>query len=230
MNIRSRVPGFVTTSHSRRWRHARVAHVFMPAATFAGVCLVFAQAQASVATFDSLAEGVLGTTFTDGGITFSDLDDRAGGFPVPFTCERADGTMPGPGFSPPNALGFGSWVPGPGAAFSQVGSFRFTTGTIQTSASIDVFEWGTPGGNFISLEAYLNGVLVRSMTVQTPGDWQINHWNLHVSGASFDTLRINGSGPHSFGTFIGLVDNVVVIPAPPTALALTLLGLTRRRR
>ncbi|MCL4219789.1 MAG: hypothetical protein KJZ65_00325 [Phycisphaerales bacterium] len=202
----------------------------MPAATFAGACLLFGQAQASVATFDTLSEGVLGTTFTDGGITFSDLDDRAGGFPVPFTCERADGTMPGPGFSPPNALGFGSWVPGPDAAFSQIGSFRFTTGTIQTSASIDVFEWGTPAGNFISLEAYRNGLLVRSTTVQTPGNWQINHWHLHVSGAAFDTLRINGTGPHSFGTFIGLVDNVVVIPAPPTALALTLLALHGRRR
>lgn len=188
-------------------------------------------ATAEIATFDGLSEGVIGTSFTLNGITFFDLDDRAGGFPVTFTCERADGTLSGPGFSPPNTLGFGAWVPGPGAALSQVGSFWFTTGSVRTSASVDVFEWLSPAGNRIALEAFLNGVLVNSTSVVIPGNMQLNHWTLHVSGVSFDTLRINGSGSGSNGTFIGLVDNVVIVPAPASVFfGLTLLAAPRRRR
>lgn len=192
-------------------------------------CLIVGVAGASIATFDSLAEGDLGTTFTDAGITFSDLDDRAGGGPVSFNIERAEGTLSGAGFSAPNALGFGAWVPGPLAAFSQCGSFSFTNGTVRTFASIDVFEWMSPAGNTISLEAYRNGVLVNSDSAVIPGNFQINHWTLKVSGVAFDTLRVNGSGPTDRGIFIGLVDNVVIAPAPATAV-LGVLGLVAPRR
>lgn len=196
-------------------------------------CLCAGVASASVATFDTLTEGNLGLTFVDGGITFFDLDDRTGAGFVPFSCERADDTLSGfPGFSPPNTLGFGSWVPGSGAAFQQCGSFKFSAGGVQTSASLDVFEWLSPAGNTISLEAYLNGTLVNSDSVVIPGNGLLNHWNLSVAGAPFDTLRLNGSGPGSLGTFIGLVDNVVVVPAPASAMGLGLLvlGAVRRRR
>lgn len=185
-------------------------------------------ASASIATFDSLTEGDLGPSFVDGGITFFGLDTRSGG-PDVFNIEQADGTLSGPGFSPPNALGFNAWVPGPGAAFSQCGSFSFTTNSVQTFASIDVFEWMSPAGNTIWLEAYLNGGLVDSTSVVIPGNLQINHWNLSVSGTPFDTLRINGTGPGSLGTFIGLVDNVVIVPAPSTAMAIAVIGLLGRR-
>lgn len=167
-------------------------------------------AKASTATFDALGEGALDISFTTEGITFFDLDDRAGGGPVTFAIEQSDGTLSGPGFSPPNALGFGGWAPGPYPAFGQCGSFKFTTGTVQNFASVDVFEWMSYSGNTISLEAYLNGVLVNSMTIVLPGNGLINHWNLSVSGVLFDTLRVNGSGPTDRGVFFGLVDNVVV--------------------
>ncbi|MCE7975448.1 MAG: hypothetical protein DYG92_14180 [Leptolyngbya sp. PLA1] len=186
-------------------------------------------ASASIANFDSFAEGDIGLSFTDAGITFFNLDDRATpGFRT-FTIEAAAPTLSGPGFSPPNALGFGSWVPGPGAAFSQCGSFMFTTGSVQTHASIDVFEWLSPAGNIISLEAFRNGVLVASDSAVIPGNFQLNHWTLSVSGTPFDTLRVIGSGSSDRGIFIGLVDNVVVTPAPHTALVLAAL-LGRRRR
>ncbi len=189
-------------------------------------------ARASIATFDLFSEGDLGLSFIDTGITFFGLDDRTGSGDVPFSCDRADGTLSGAGFSPPNALGFGSWVPGPDAAFSQCGSFSFSTGTVQTFASIDVFEWMSPAGNMIWLEAYLNGVMVNSEGVVIPGNGQINHWNLSVSGVPFDTLRVNGSGSADRGIFIGLVDNVVVVPAPCSALipGLMVLCAACRRR
>ncbi|MCC7291115.1 MAG: hypothetical protein IT449_03520 [Phycisphaerales bacterium] len=166
-------------------------------------------ATASTSTFDEFVEGALDTSFTSGGVTFFDLDDRAGGTGI-FTIEQADGTLSGPGFSPPNALGFGGWVPGPDAAFSQCGSFKFTTGSVQDYASVEVFEWMSYAGNTISLEAYRNGVMVNSMTVDIPGNFQINHWSLTVSGVAFDTLRVNGAGPTDRGVFFGLVDNVLV--------------------
>ncbi|MCG3123990.1 MAG: hypothetical protein GIKADHBN_02429 [Phycisphaerales bacterium] len=196
------------------------------------LCVWSGGASGAAATFDSLVEGDLGPTFVDGGITFFGLDDRAGTADAPFSCERADGTLGGPGFSAPNAMGFGSWVPGPFAAFSQCGSFSFTTGAVETFASVDVFEWMSPAGNTIWLEAYRNGVLVASDSAVIPGNLQINHWTLSVSGSAFDTLRVNGTGPTDRGIFIGLVDNVVVVPGPATAgvaAAAVLLGLRRRR-
>lgn len=192
-------------------------------------CVGVGVAGASIATFDSLGEGDLGTTFTDGGITFFSLDDRATIGDGSFNCERADGTLSSSGFSAPNALGFGAWVPGPFAAFSQCGSFSFKDGTVQTFASIDVFEWMSPAGNTIWLEAYRNGVLVNSSGAVIPGNFEINHWTLSVSGVAFDTLRVNGSGPTDRGIFIGLVDNVVIAPAPATAV-LGVLGLVAQRR
>ncbi len=191
-------------------------------------CLGSGVACAAIATFDSLTEGDLGPSFTDGGITFFGLNDRAGAGPVPFNIERADGTLSGSGFSPLNALGFSAWVPGPDAAFSQCGEFSFTTGTVQTFGSIDVFEWMSPAGNTISLQALRNGVVVNSDSAVIPGNFQINHWNLRVSGVAFDTLRVIGSGPTDRGIFIGLVDNAVIVPAPCSALGL--LGMLAFRR
>lgn len=191
-------------------------------------CVACGVAGAATANFDSLVEGDLGLSFVDGGITFFGLDDRATSGDIPFSCERADGTLSGEGFSTPNTLGFATWVPGPFAAFSQCGSFKFSTGSVETFASVDVFEWLSPPGNTISLEAYRNGVLVNSASVVIPGNLLLNHWNLSVSGVPFDTLRVNGSGPSDRGIFIGLVDNVVVVPAPFSAAGL--IGLTALRR
>ncbi len=187
-------------------------------------------ASGAVATFDTRSEGDLGETFVDGGITFFELDDRAGPGPVSFSCERADGTLSGTGFTPPNVLSFSAWVPGPLAAFDQCGSFRFTTGSVQTFASVDVWEWLSPPGNQIWLEAYMGATLVNSTSVVIPGNLEINHWTLSVSGVPFDSLRVNGTGPGSLGTFIGIVDTVVVTPAPWSALGLIGLGAGRRRR
>lgn len=194
-------------------------------------CVGVGVAGASIATFDSLTEGDLGVSFVDGGITFFGLDDRATIGDASFNCERADGTLSSSGFSAPNALGFGAWVPGPFAAFSQCGSFSFTNGTVQTFGSIDVFEWMSPAGNMIWLEAYRNGVLVNSTGAVIPGNFEINHWTLSVSGVAFDTLRVNGTGPTDRGIFIGLVDNAVIAPAPATAVVglLGLVGMRRRR-
>lgn len=216
---------FPSRDPNQRW-----ACNWMAALCLAAACGFGGVASAAIATFDSLSEGALDKSFTDGGITFFDLDDRAGGFPVTFTVERADGTLSGPGFSPPNTLGFGGWVPGSGAAFAQCGSFKFTTGAVQDFASIDVFEFFSYAGNLISLEAYLGGALVNSTSIVLPGNFQINHWNMSVSGELFDTLVLTGSGPTDRGVFFGLVDNVVISPEPATFVGLAFLCALRRRR
>lgn len=206
------------------------AYTWVARVCLAAGCGFGAVANASIATFDDFIEGALDISFSSGGITFFDLDDRAGGGPVTFAIEQADGTLSGSGFSPPNALGFGGWAPGPYAAFGQCGSFQFSTGAVQNFASVDVFEWMSYAGNTISLEAYLDGAMVDSTTIVLPGNGLINHWNLSVSGTPFDTLRVNGAGPTDRGVFFGLVDNVVVVPEPATVLGLVVLCALWRRR
>lgn len=196
------------------------------------LCALCGSAGADIATFDAMSEGDAGTTFLNGGITFYGFDDRAGG-PATFSIDRADGTLSGVGFSSPNAMGFGSWVPGPSAAFAQCGEFWFTTGSVRTFASLDVFEWMSYGGNSITLQAYLGGGLVASDSVLLPGDLALNHWHLSVSAAGFDRLRLVGSGPTDRGVFFGLIDNVMVVPTPGVLGALGAGGLgalVRRRR
>lgn len=79
-------------------------------------------------------------------------------------------------------------------------------------------------------EAYRAGVLVNSDNAVTPGNCEINHWTLSVSGVPFDALRVNGTGPTDRGIFIGLVDNAVIAPAPASVAVVGLLGLAGRRR
>lgn len=194
--------------------------------------LLAGAAGGATATFDTFPEGILGTSFTDGGITFFDFDRRLPGDPNLFVVEQADGTLSGPGFSPPNTLGFGGWAPGPSAAFSRCGSFRFTTGTVQDFASLEIFEFFSDAGNVITLEAYLGSTLVNSDSITLPGGASIHHWTLSVSGEDFDSLRLISTGPGNDGVFFGLVDNVVVTPEPATwtLLSLACVALAGRRR
>ena len=87
------------------------------------------------AHFDAFTEGVLGTTVVDGGITFSNLTNGFGG--GTFCCENGTTDFAGfGGFTPPNALGFNGYSPGPGAGFSRVVSFELTTGQLENVARI----------------------------------------------------------------------------------------------
>lgn len=195
--------------------------------TFAGV--LSCAAPANIASFDSLIEGSLGSSFTDGGIHFYNPDNYT---PEgsPFVCERADGTLSGPYFSSPNTLTLTGYSPGPGAAYSRVGSFYASTGSVADYASVEVFYFFLVDvGNVITLEGLLNGnvVVSDSFTVTTPSQ---AHATLMIEGEYFDEIRIVGSGDYQSGAMFALFDNITIIPAPGALLPFGLIAFTRRRR
>jgi hypothetical protein len=174
----------------------------------------------SAAHFDSVPEGPLGTVYTEGGLTFRDLDMRLDGSPPPnpFVAEDASANLSGAGYSSPNCLGFGGYSPGPGASFSRVGQFRIVPSAPGTSASLEVFNFDFGAGNSMSLAAYLAGQQVAIMTVPVPTG-SIQHTHLQVSASSFDELRFFGSGPNDQGVLFALVDEVIVNTGTPDCYA-----------
>ena len=190
-------------------------------------------AQAALANFDSLAEGNHSFSFTDGGVTFFSSFD-VNGFNTVFTVEQSDATLSGPGFSPNNTLGQGGYVPGPGAGFHFIGSFKMTTGSVENSISVDAFTFGLSHiGNSLNLEILSGGTVVGStsslITTST-----ITHHNLSLSGTNFDTARIFGTGSFQNGSVFARFDNVQIgaIPEPGAAsIALSgVVGVMVRRR
>jgi hypothetical protein len=177
-------------------------------------------ASAQDAYFDILSEGVIATTYTEGGITFSNLENDIGG-PIgtnSFICEQADADLTGqPGFSAPNCLGGATgYSPGPGAAYSRVKSYEMSTGQINTLGRLELWDGGI-AGNTVSLEAYLGGTLVNSHTIVTTFAFGA-HYTLQVTGVPFDMLRLQGGGPQENGCMFVLVDNVHISGSPTTGV------------
>ncbi len=172
----------------------------------------------ALATFDGLTEGSQSTSFIDGGITFYDSHDW-NGFSTVFVVERAEATLSDPAFSPNNVLGQGGYVPGPGAGFHGLGTFRMTTGLVENFINVEAFTFGSSHiGNSLNLEILLGGIVVgtTSSTVTTS---TITHHNLSISGTSFDSARIFGSGSFQNGTVFSRFDNAQIGPVPEPATA-----------
>jgi hypothetical protein len=178
------------------------------------VLSMVAGASAQDAHFDGFTEGVISQTFTEGGITFSNLDNNLGGGPSAFICEQADGTLAGmPGFSTPNCLGSVGYSPGPGAAFGRTLSFDMSTGQIATEGRLELFLSPAYPGNTISLQGLLNGFVVNSQTIVQQG-FALQHYTLSISGIPFDTMRLQGGGASDNGVFFALSDDVHIGGAP----------------
>ena len=162
------------------------------------------------AIFDSFNEGFFAPEISDGGIDFYDFDNRLD--PVPnFVIEWADATLSGQeGFSSPNCLGFGGWSPGEHAAFGRCGSFKMSTGQLETSATVHLFTFFADNGNTVTLEALHHDAVVASDTVDIGQQFGLEHFELSVSGVEFDELRVIGLGPSNDGCFFGLVDNIEI--------------------
>jgi hypothetical protein len=184
----------------------------------------------AMANFDRLPEGFIGAALDAGGIHFWELDNRLDPNPW-FAIEMANGTLTGfPGFSAPNCLAWTMVYQGPNTGFWRCGSFKFTTGRVQSFASLELYDMSNVGGNTVTLEAYRQGQLVNSASIQILPPPGIHHYTLQVAGVPFDTLKLNGSGPNQSGCFFGVVDTVVVTPEPGAMVVLLLCVTLVRRR
>jgi len=181
----------------------------------------FAAAQASIyltANFDDLTEGSEGSSFSDGGISFSNIDERILG-PTFYTFDIQATTANLPGFSPPNYLTFVGYTPGDtsGYSFGRFGSATIGFPGIASFASMDIFGFGTSSLNTLTLEAMLGDNVVDSDTVTfystNPGG--VVYLPLSVSGI-FDSLELVAAGSDNNGTdFFGMDNvNITVVPEP----------------
>jgi hypothetical protein len=202
--------------------------------------------------FDSQTEGVIGPSFTDGGITYFDLNNDSGINPdgsafVPgeygtdFIIENATLAVNDfPGFlSGPNALSFGhSFVPGDNLSINILSTFSMTTGQIENSADMDFvyYENGPWGAIELHLYAMLAGSVVGEDVVvisDLGGRDNAAGGHFSISGVNFDTLVFNAKFADGTSTaFAGIFDNVSIVPAPGSLAILSIgcVGLTRRRR
>jgi len=186
------------------------------------VCMAAtSQAQTLTANWDTFAEGSPALSITDGAITVSNLDI---GMPPPttnnFVIEQADGMLAGlPGFTPNNTLSFGGYSPGPGAATARCKSFEITwTGGAALSAQIEVYEYGSYGGNTCTLEALSSGIVMTSSSFVFSGGFTVSHHTLSVADpAGFDMLRVVGGGFSDSGVFFALVDSIQVMISAPSS-------------
>ena len=180
-----------------------------------------AAAQASIyltANFDNLTEGSQDSSFSDGGINFSNIDERILG-PANYTFDIQATTANSPGFSHPNYLTFGGFVPGDtgGFGFGRFGSASMGFPGIASFASMDIFGFGSPSLNTLTLEAMLGNNVVDSDTVTfyNPNSKDVVYRPLSVSG-TFDSLKLVAAGSDNDGTdFFGIDNvNITVVPEP----------------
>jgi hypothetical protein len=194
-----------------------------------------AEAQSSInltANFDDLNEGVRGSIFSDGGILFSNIDERIPGTSVSRFCIQAT-TAQLPGFSPPNYLTFAGFVPGdtPNFAFGRFGSANIYFSGIGTFVSMNLMAFGTSSTNTLTLEGLMRGNIV---DIDTITFYSISRGvvgrTIDIAGV-FDSIRLLAAGPDNDGTVFFGVDNVdiTVVPEPTvfgfSALGVSLIGL-----
>jgi len=199
------------------------------------VCGVRTGAIAATATFDSLSEGTVGTTLTDGGITFFDLDQRLADAIPTFTIESTTSELLGSSLSAPNYLSFGGFVEGEEFSFGRFGSTRITTGTTGISASLDLFSLlFSPSNNTLTLEALFGEMVVASTSValsdfEPIGEDGLVQQTVAIADVTFDQLRLVASGPDDNGVaFLGL-DNVRIeeaasVPEPASIASILAIG------
>jgi hypothetical protein len=180
----------------------------------------FVPAEASIylnANFDDLTEGSEGSSFSDGGISFSDINERIPDF-TGGTFDIQATTASLPGFSPPNYLTFDGFAPGPAAySFGRFGSATIGFAGIGSFASMDIFGFGTSSSNTLTLEGLSGGNVVESDTVTFYSTSQgVVYRPLSISG-TFDSLQLTAAGPDNNGTdFFGMDNvNITIVPEPP---------------
>jgi hypothetical protein len=176
-------------------------------------------ALAQTAGFDARPEGTSGITLTEGGLTFFDLDMRIAGQSPPYAVfvDNGSATLTGvAGFTSPNVLTFGSFMPGGECNFGRLGSVRISLGSPASQATVHVFEYSAGLGNLIVLAASAGGQQVASTFVQAGTCCSVHHYMLRVRGPWFDELRLYGWGGADEGVFYGAIDSISTGVGPST--------------
>jgi hypothetical protein len=200
------------------------------AVTICLVCLA-SDAHELIANFDQFPETALGTTFVDGGITFSDLQELDGG--GVFTTDDPS-SLQLPDVSAPNVLITNLVVPGPIAGYGPFHSFRMTPSGSARLASLDLFTSfiSENFGKSVSLIAFSNGRQVAATSALALQDLRqlsepTEHNRLVVSATVFDSLSLVVTDEYGNpGLLYAAIDNVKVSLVPePSTLILVLCGI-----
>jgi hypothetical protein len=164
-----------------------------------------------LATFDSLPEGEISASFTDGGIHFFGMDIHdpgqigIGTFFVDWAEEGLSGME---GFSPPNVMGTASAL-GPEVGFGRIGEFRMSVGHRARRASVGFFDSGITPNNIVTLEAIRRGRVVARDSVAVSSS-PLAHHVLRVSRSRFDQLRLTVTGDLENGVVFAAFDNILI--------------------
>src|SRR5262249_50677879 len=151
-------------------------------------------------TFDSFTEGSPSTIVSDGGITFSNLQNGLSG-PKNFVIDADTSTELGASFSPPNVLGFGGFVSGQCAGFRRIHSMDFQIPELADLASLDLWHniFFDMLGNTVSLIGLSNGQAIASQTLPIDQFNGVHHLSMSVGGGLFDAFRLQVDGPSNSG-------------------------------
>ncbi len=217
-----------------------------------GLALVAVGAQANIfEDYEGLTEGFLGSSFTNNGVTYRDVNAVTGFQPdgSPFTqADLGDQVIVEdasvfyndfPGFgSPVNALTFGSsFVPGENLSIGALASVYMDIDQVSTAASFNIayYENGPWGDIVYHLDAIDNGNVVASdsFTISNLGGRDnATYQTMSVSGASFTTLHLYATLNGDYVAPRGMIDNlnITTVPEPASLTALALGGLLLKRR
>ncbi len=187
---------------------------------------------AAIASFDNFSEGFSGTTLTDAGVTFFDLNQGLSELlPYTFYIDSTTEDYLGSSFSPPNYLTFGSFAEGSDPSFGRFSSMSITTGNVESSVSLDLFsQLFYPSNAVLTLEALQGGSVVAS-TSASVSDFEVvensdlRQQTLSLTGLEFDEVRLSASGTEEDSVaFIG-VDNVrISVPETTSVVGVLVLG------
>jgi len=215
-----------------------------------------AMANPSVSTYDDLAEGFYGQSFTYNGVTYTNVNNVSGVFPGGDTFGPGGGIdglgneiivenatllyndFPGFG-SATNGLTFGAaFVPGDNLSLGALSTVTMELDAVATDASLEMayYENGPWGGIVYHLDAFLGGSLVASdsFTIADGGGRDnIAFATLSVGGAQFDSMQLYATFGADYSGPRILLDDLTVnyVPAPGAlAVLLGAGGLASRRR
>ncbi len=217
-------------------------------ATILTICAAGASAQI-FETFESFDEGVLGDSFVHAGIAFHDANNVSGQYPdgtpfgpdelgSDFIIEQADlfyNDFPAYG-SPVNSLTFGrSYVPGENLSIGPLASIWMSLDAVATNASLDIafYENGPWGGIEYRLDALRDGTIVASdafVISDLGGRDNPTFDTLAVDSAPFDQLHLYATINGQYTAPRGMIDDIVITPAPAAPFALLLAGTLHARR